>query len=59
MEKNETVRNMMPGMMMDIMPHCVENMVPLFEQEKKDQFLSRLSSAMENVEHNNNETKEE
>ena len=59
MKQNETMKHMIPGMMTDIMPECVEHLVPMFEQEKKDQFLSRLSSAIGTLALEHHQTKEE
>lgn len=47
MGKNEIMKELMPSMMMAVMPDCVETMVPLVEQDKQTEFSSRLNVAMD------------
>jgi hypothetical protein len=47
MAQHENVNALMPDMMMDIMPDCLEMIAPEIEQEKRAAFLSRLGEKME------------
>jgi hypothetical protein len=41
------MHRLMPDMMIDIMPECIEMIAPEIEQEKRAAFLSRLAEKME------------
>jgi hypothetical protein len=49
MAQHKNVNELMPDMMIDIMPNCLEMIVPEIEQEKRAAFLSRLTEKMERV----------
>lgn len=47
MAQHKNVNELMPDMMIDIMPECIEMIAPEIEQEKRTAFLSRLAEKME------------
>lgn len=47
MAQHKNVNELMPDMMIDIMPECIEMIAPEIEQEKRAAFLSRLAEKME------------
>lgn len=47
MAQHKNVNELMPDMMIDIMPECIEMITPEIEQEKRTAFLSRLAEKME------------
>jgi hypothetical protein len=47
MAQHKNVNELMPAMMIDIMPECLEMIAPEIEQEKRTAFLSRLAEKME------------
>ncbi len=47
MAQHKNVNELMPDMMIDIMPECIEMITPEIEQEKRAAFLSRLAEKME------------
>lgn len=47
MAQHKNVNELMPDMMIDIMPDCIEMIAPEIEQEKRATFLSRLAEKME------------
>ena len=47
MAQHKNVNELMPDMMIDIMPDCLEIIAPEIEQEKREAFLSRLAEKME------------
>ncbi len=47
MAQHKNVNELMPDMMIDIMPECIEMITPEIEQEKREAFLSRLAEKME------------
>lgn len=49
MAKHENVREMCPEMMMDVIPDCIDTMLPIVAQEKRAAFLSRLAEKMGRV----------
>ena len=47
MAEHENVREMMSDMMMnDVIPHCIDTMLPLFAPEKNTEFLSQLAEKL-------------
>jgi len=46
MVRDETVKKFISGMMMDIMPHCVQTLSPMMESESQNVFLSHLTDAI-------------
>ncbi len=47
MAEHENVREMMSDMMMnDVIPHCVDTMLPMFAPEKNTEFLSQLAEIL-------------
>jgi hypothetical protein len=50
MAQHKNVNELMPDMMIDIMPECIEMIAPEIEQGKRAAFLSRLSEKMEQAE---------
>lgn len=49
MAQHKNVNELMPDMMIDIMPNCLEMIAPEIEQAKRAAFLSRLTEKMERV----------
>ncbi len=47
MAQHKNVNELMPDMMIDIMPECIEMIAPEIEKEKRAAFLSRLAEKME------------
>ncbi len=47
MAQHKNVNQLMPDMMIDIMPECIEMIAPEIEQEKRTAFLTRLAEKME------------
>ncbi len=47
MAQHKNVNQLMPDMMIDIMPECIEMITPEIEKEKRAAFLSRLAEKME------------
>jgi hypothetical protein len=47
MAQHKNVNELMPDMMIDIMPECIEMIAPEIEQGKRAAFLSRLAEKME------------
>ncbi len=50
MAQHKNVNELMPDMMIDIMPECIEMITPEIEQGKRAAFLSRLAEKMEQAE---------
>ena len=46
MAKNETMKELVPQMMMEIIPHCVTDFSPMMAEPEKNAFFNRLESAM-------------
>ncbi len=47
MAEHENVRELMSDMMMnDVIPHCVDTMLPMFAPEKNTEFLTQLAEKM-------------
>lgn len=46
MAKNDNVREMMPDMMMEVIPECIGTMLPTVADEKRSAFLARLAEQM-------------
>ncbi len=46
MAEHENVRQMMPEMMIEIMPDCIDTMLPTVAREDRTAFLSRLAERM-------------
>lgn len=49
MAQHDNVNELMPAMMVDILPQCVEMITPQIEQEERTIFLSRLAEKIELV----------
>jgi len=47
MARHKNINELMPDMMIDIMPECIEMIAPEIEEEKREAFLSRLAKKME------------
>ncbi len=47
MAKNETMKELVPQMMMEIIPHCVMDFSPMMAEPDKNIFFNRLESAMQ------------
>lgn len=47
MARHKNVNELLPDMMVEIMPDCLEMITPEIEQEKRAAFLSRLAEKME------------
>jgi hypothetical protein len=43
MAEHDDVREMVSDMMMNVIPHCVDTMVPMFTPEKSSEFLPQLA----------------
>ena len=50
MVRDETVKKFMSGMMMEIMPHCVQTLSPMMESEDQDVFLDHLTESIAKAE---------
>ncbi len=50
MVRDETVREFISGMMMEIMPHCVQTFSPMMESEDQNVFLARLTDSITRAE---------
>ncbi len=46
MVRDETVKKFISGMMMEIMPHCVQTLSPMMESEDQNVFLAHLSDSI-------------
>ena len=46
MVRDETVKKFISGMMMEIMPHCVQTLSPMMESEDQNVFLAHLTDSM-------------
>ena len=46
MARNETVKEFIPRMMTEIIPHCVQTFSPMMELEDQNIFLARLTDSM-------------
>ena len=44
---NEQVRELMPGMMCRMMPHCLVQILPYLAEEKKADFVARMKDVLE------------
>jgi hypothetical protein len=49
MAQHKNVNELIPDMMIDIMPDCLEMIAPEIEQDKRAAFLSRLAEKMERI----------
>jgi hypothetical protein len=47
MAQHKNINELMPDMMIDIMPECLEMIAPEIEEGKREAFLSRLAEKME------------
>ena len=50
MLRNETVKEFMPKMMMEVIPHCVQTFSPMMESEDQNVFLARLTDSIDRAE---------
>ena len=50
MVREETVKEFMSGMMMEIMPHCVQTLSPMMASQDQRAFLTRLTDSINRVE---------
>jgi len=50
MVRDETVREFISGMMMEIMPHCVQALSPMMESEDQNVFLTHLTDSIARAE---------
>jgi len=48
MLRNETVKEFMPKMMMEVIPHCIQTLSPMMESEDQNVFLARLTDSIDN-----------
>jgi hypothetical protein len=46
LEKNAEMREHMPHMMMEVMPHCVANFTPMMKEPDREKFLKSLDEAI-------------
>jgi hypothetical protein len=46
MARHETVKELVPRMMMEVLPHCVQTFSPAMESEERDAFINRLRDAI-------------
>ena len=46
MVRNETVKEFMPRMMMEVIPHCVQTLSPMMGSEDQNVFLARLTDSI-------------
>ncbi|MCK5485708.1 MAG: hypothetical protein KAI86_05800, partial [Desulfobacterales bacterium] len=50
MVRDETVKEFISGMMMEIMPHCVQTLSPMMKSEDQNVFLAHLTDSIAKVE---------
>ena len=50
MVRDKTVRQFISGMMMEIMPHCVQTLSPMMESEDQTVFLTHLTDSIARAE---------
>jgi hypothetical protein len=50
MESDGTVREFISGMMMEIMPHCVQTLSPMMESKDQNIFLAHLTDSIARAE---------
>jgi len=50
MERDGTVREFISGMMMEIMPHCVQKLSPMMESKDQNVFLAHLTDSIARAE---------
>jgi hypothetical protein len=50
MVRDETVREFISGMMIEIMPHCVQTLSPMMEPEDQNDFLTHLTDSIARAE---------
>jgi uncharacterized protein (UPF0216 family) len=50
MERDGTVREFISGMMMEIMPHCVQTISPMMATEDQNAFLAHLTDSIARAE---------
>jgi hypothetical protein len=50
MVRDETVKEFISGMMMEIMPHCVHTLSPMMESQDQSAFLADLTDSIARVE---------
>jgi hypothetical protein len=50
MVRDETVKEFISGMMMEIMPHCVQTLSPIMESQDQSVFLADLTNSIARVE---------
>jgi len=50
MVRDETVKKFISGMMMEIMPHCVQTLSPMMESEDQSVFLAHLTDSIARAE---------
>jgi hypothetical protein len=46
MQKNEHLREFMPQMMSDVMPHCVASFSPMMEETQRKAFIGKLEESI-------------
>jgi hypothetical protein len=46
MSRNETVKEFMPRMMAEVIPHCVQTLSPMMKSEDQEVFLARLTDSI-------------
>ncbi len=46
MVRDETVKEFMPKMMMEVIPHCVQTLSPMMDSEDQNVFLARLTDSI-------------